>query len=118
MDKLQHTGEALRKQGCSTEEVDRLVTRITVAPSAQVAQSLLAQLEPEANKLGWPYDRDYSALALQKAAPEALPEVRRKMLQFALGRAEWCASCATSGGEGLARYEHVRELAALLVAQA
>lgn len=32
---------------------------------------------------------DYSALSLQKNAAEALPEIRREMLEFALGRAEW-----------------------------
>jgi hypothetical protein len=91
--------------------------QIVAARSAQIAQSLLAQLEPEADKLDWWCDRDYSALALQKNAAAALPEVRREMLKFALGRAEWCASCATSGGEGLARFEHVRELRSLLMAR-
>jgi hypothetical protein len=94
------------------------VTQIVAASSAQIARSLLAQLEPEANKLDWRCDRDFTALALQNAAAEVLPEVRREMLKFALGRAEWCPSCATSGGEGLARHEHVSELAGLLVARA
>ncbi len=40
------------------------------------------------------------------------------MLQFALGRAEWCASCATAGGEGIARSRHVQELEALIRAHA
>jgi hypothetical protein len=36
------------------------------------------------------------------------------MLSIAMSRATWCASCATSGSEGICRSTHVRELEALL----
>lgn len=114
MDELRYYREALSKQGSSTETVDRLVAQIALSSTIENAQALLGELEPEANNLGWPLDRDYAAVALQYSVDQAVPEVGKAMLQFALGRAEWCASCATAGGEGIARSRHVQELEALI----
>ncbi|MDO8331896.1 MAG: hypothetical protein Q7T36_15635 [Fluviicoccus sp.] len=114
MNDFQHTGEALRREGSSTAAVDDLVSKTSTATSLEDVAAFLKQLELEANKLPWPFDRDYAALALQYSADGAAPSVAKEMLKLALGRAQWCASCATAGGEGLARSRHVRELESLL----
>ena len=68
-----------------------------------------------AKRLPWYWDEDYTALALQaEASRGGSTERRGAMLGAALRHARWCASCATAGGEGLARSVHVRELQALL----
>lgn len=118
MDELRYNREALIKEGSSTEIVDRLVAQVASSSTIETAQALLGELEPEANNLGWPLDRDYAAVALQYSADQATHEVGKAMLQFALGRAEWCASCATAGGEGIARSRHVKELDAQIRAHA
>ncbi|MDH0895000.1 MULTISPECIES: hypothetical protein [unclassified Pseudomonas] len=118
MDELSYNREALDKEGSSTEVVDRLVAKIALSSTVENTQDLLEELESEVNNLGWPLDRDYVAVALQYSANQAAPEVGKIMLQFALGRAEWCASCATAGGEGIARSRHIQELEALIRARA
>ena len=116
MDELQYNRDALKQEGSGTEAVDILVTKIALAHTTEEAQTLLNELEPEANKLRWPRDRDYAAVALQYASAQAIPSVCKEMLKFALGRAQWCASCATAGGEGITRSRHIHELEALLYA--
>jgi hypothetical protein len=116
MTPLQHTADALHRQGSRTDAVDARVAGLCGVASLAEAQCLLPALEAEADVLEWPRDRDYAALALQQAAPAAVPEVGRLMLRCALSRARWCASCATSGAEGLARSQHVAELEAALAA--
>ncbi|QIO89505.1 hypothetical protein G9274_003190 [Stenotrophomonas rhizophila] len=118
MTPLQHTAEALRRRGSRTDAIDAHVADLCGVASVAEAQRLLAVLETDADALDWPRDRDYAALALQTAAPTAVPEVARLMLRSALARAQWCAACATSGAEGLARSQHVLELQAALDAQA
>lgn len=118
MDDLQHTRNALIRDGASTDAVDQIVSAIASSPSLEHVEILWGQLECEANRLGWPFDRDYAALALQYSSLNASPSVGKEMLKFAPGRAEWCATAATSGGEGLARSRHVNELHSLLRSRA
>lgn len=114
MDAIDYHRHALLAQGDDPLPVERLVLLIQAAPDDATLEGLLAELEREANKLGWPRDKDYAALLLQHALPQlASPLLRAKLLDFALGRAIWCASAATAGGEGLARSVHVRELEAM-----
>ena len=113
MEELQYQREALHKDGSNTEAVDRLVFKIAFCEIEEVKE-LLAALELEANKLGWPRDRDYAAIALQAASSKATKLVFIEMIEFAINRARFCASCATAGGEGIARSTHIHELENLL----
>lgn len=113
MEELQYHREALNKDGSNTEAVDRLVFQIA-SSEIEEAKKLLATLESEANKLGWPRDRDYAAVALQAASSKATKLVFIEMIEFAINRAKFCASCATAGGEGIARSMHIHELENLL----
>jgi hypothetical protein len=113
-DVLAYRAEVLRS-GASTAAADALIEAIAVAPDAVDLTTLFAQLATESDQLGWFHDCDYAAVALQAAqAHVRSPHLKEAMLRFALERARWCASCATAGGEGLARSLHVRKLEALV----
>lgn len=102
---------ALQDRAISTRAVDALVDAIASAAEGPALAALFACLSAEADRVPWHWDCDYAALALKEQARQAVSaERRRAMLDFALGRAGWCAGCATSGSEGLARSRHVREL--------
>jgi len=116
MEPLSYYRQALHDRGLDPSPVDRRVAAVASADAgARAAQ--LAQLAHEADLLPYILDRDYGAIALQHAARSlADADLRRHLLSAALARATRCASGATSGGEGLARSSHVRELEALLAA--
>lgn len=102
------------KSGGSTGEADQLIQQIACTNDVALLAPLFARLDTASDLLGWSGDCDYAAIALQAALEQAgTPKIREAMLGFALERARWCASCATSGGEGWARSMHVRELEAL-----
>ena len=114
MDDLIAFRNEVSRRGGSTSEADRLVERIAVAENEALLPPLFARLDSVSDQLGWPRDRDYAAVALQASLARASsPDIHNAMLGFALERARWCASCATAGGEGLARSVHVQELEAL-----
>lgn len=114
MDDLAYHRTALRNEGSDTTQIESLVAQTTETKTIEDLRSQLASLEPEANKLGWPRDADFTALLLQHALPRfGSTELRRVALEFAIDRARWCASAATAGGEGLARSRHIHELEAL-----
>ena len=105
----------LQKKGISTEQVDSIVFEIAAAKDTESVLALLARLEIAAKEIPWELDQDYAAAALADGSSSAVkPSVQIAMRQAALERARWCASCAMSGGEGLARSLHVRELEGLL----
>jgi hypothetical protein len=114
MDDLVSHRQALRARGHDTGPVDDLVQAIaSSAPSARPA--LVAQLTAAADGLPWPADRDYGALALEDAARTVVDgQLRLDLLAIALRRAAWCASCATSGGEGTSRVRHVHDIEAAM----
>jgi hypothetical protein len=112
---LRHYRDKLRQVGADPSVVDGLVEAMLAAP--EDFETLAPQVRSAANALDWYYDQDYAAVALQAAAARVEdPGLRRKILALAVDRASWCASCATSGGEGTARSTHVRELEAALSA--
>lgn len=114
MEPLSYYQDALRAGGLDPSPVDQLVSAI-VSAKIQDRAALFAKLDAQANLLSWPCDRDYAAVALHVAARSVLdPDLRHHMLSVAMSRAAWCASCATSGSEGICRSAHVRELEALL----
>jgi hypothetical protein len=95
--------------------VESLAHLIASCWSVAETKAAFEKLEVEANKLGWPLDRDFAAVALQHYSGAAQSrEVRIRMLSVAAGRASWCASCATAGAEGISRSFHVKELEAQL----
>ncbi|KAF0812707.1 hypothetical protein IGB42_02999 [Andreprevotia sp. IGB-42] len=119
MNDIDHQRAALKLAGFDTAVVEALVAAALRSQTMHELQIALAQLEPEANQLDWPFDRDFAALLIQVKASALLPgALRRAALAFALARARWCASAATSGSEGLARMCHVQELERLLDRQA
>lgn len=115
MNKLLAFRTLLEQYGGSTAEADRLVEQIVRTNDLRLLPPLFARLDVVSDLLGWVCDYDYAAIALQAALDLAsVPKIREAMLSFALERARWCASCATAGGEGLARSLHVHELEALI----
>lgn len=115
MNKLLAFRTLLEKHGGSTAEADRLVEQIVGTNDPRQLPPLFVHLDAVSDLLGWACDYDFAAIALQAALDQAsVPEIREAMLSFALERARWCASCATAGGEGLARSLHVHELEALI----
>ncbi|MEO8387129.1 hypothetical protein [Polaromonas sp.] len=115
MSELELYRRDITKAGGNTNEVDSLVEDILKVSTPPELQALLQQLDTQASRLDCFRDCDYAAVAVQFAAERALnAATRRRLLEFALARARWFASCATAGGEGLARSVHVRELVELL----
>ena len=103
------------KDGGDPSLVEHLAQAIANCVTVADTVPLFEALEIEANKLGWPLDRDYAAVALQHySATTQSKQVRLRMLSVAGGRASWCAACATAGGEGICRSAHVKELEALI----
>lgn len=114
MDELLDYRKAVQAAGGSTAVADALVQGIAHSEDLALLPPLLARLADESDRIGWFLDCDYAAVALQAAhSRTASPQLKLAMLKFALERARWCASCATAGGEGLARSLHVHELEAL-----
>ena len=113
IDYLPHYRDKLLQIGHDPSIVDGLVEEMLAAP--QEFDRLAPSVRNAANALDWSYDQDSAAVALLAAAARTQDaDLRRKLLKLALDRASWCASCATSGGEGTARSAHVRELEAAL----
>lgn len=101
--------------GFNTEHTKEIVHLITQCNNVSEAKRLLTEFEMSANKLPWPQDHDFGALLIQQTYKSAINKnIEKLMINAAYERAHWCASCSTSGGEGLARAVHVNELSILL----
>lgn len=110
-----HTRKGIIKAGFDPEVVEAIAASISSSESLSSAKEIFREFIVEAEKLPWPQDSDFGALVLQsKSAQASNLEVKRFMLNEAISRAQWCATCATSGGEGHARMVHVNELKAEL----
>jgi hypothetical protein len=104
------------RAGGDPQAVEAGVTALVSAPFDQWP-ALMSLLDVEADKLPFPFDRDFLAVCLESVAEQRHdPRQKRFLLECALNRATWCASCATAGGEGLARSIHVHALEAKLKA--
>ena len=115
MDELLAYREEIQAIGGSTSVADALVQEIFCSQDPALLPSQFARLATESDRFGWFRDCDYAAVALLAAYVQvASPQLRGSMLRFALERAQWCAGCATAGGEGLARSVHVYELEVLV----
>lgn len=91
-----------------TESIARKISNSTEHP---LFTRLISEFEKEAGKLPWPQDCDFGALVLQYESRKSKNcMITQLMLSSAIERARWCATCATSGGEGLARAQHIQEL--------
>lgn len=81
-------------------------------------ESAIAEFHNFAGRLPYWGDCDVGALVLEDVADDMLPGPRRALLfRHALYRAEWCASAATAGGEGMARSVHLERVRAKLRAE-
>lgn len=117
MNDLQHHRAALLARNQDPGPVEALVAQATTLTDSTLLATHLTDLARVADCLGWPLDRDYAALLIQAQLSRfGNRPLRRQALEFALERARYCASAATSGGEGLARAEHFMELKAQLQA--
>ena len=112
MSAFESTKNEIFKSGFVPEVIEDLASQLSKLKDIKQAESTYIKFESEAEKLPWPRDHDFGALALQKFSSNASFEISKFMLAKAIERAKWCASCATSGGEGLARSRHVKELQA------
>lgn len=106
----EHTRAGIVQAGFNPEIIERLGAGIVSSKTIEHAEKLYLVFEVEADKLPWPWDHDFGALVLQKQAIDAVYEVAKFMLSQAIKRARWCATCATSGCEGIARASHIKEL--------
>lgn len=105
------TKNEIIKRGFDVEPLEALASALMNMENIDHALALIPQFDALAEVLPWPHDRDFGALVLQKAANLAVSKhIARMMLIKAIDRARWCATCCTSGGEGLARAEHLHEL--------
>ena len=110
MSTYEHTRSGIEQAGFNPEIIERLAADIVCSKTIAQAEECYSAFTTEAEKLPWPWDHDFGALVLQKQAVGASNEVAKFMLSQAIKRAQWCATCATSGGEGLARASHMKEL--------
>jgi hypothetical protein len=110
MNTYQHTRSGIIEAGFNPEIIEGLGREIAEAKDLTEAEAAYSSFEEEAEKLPWPWDHDFGALVLQREASKASKNIAKFMLSKAINRAQWCASCATSGGEGLARASHMKEL--------
>ncbi len=113
----EHTRNGIIKAGFDPTVIEAIGQVMASTPTSKDADAHYHSFELEADKLPWPQDHDFGALVLQAASGKVSDTgVREFLLAKALERAQWCATCATSGGEGLARMQHVQALKAELSA--
>jgi hypothetical protein len=71
---------AQMKDGGDPALVEQLAQSIASCSTVAETKALFDALEVEANKLGWPLDRDYAAVALQHYSATAISkQVRLRM---------------------------------------
>ena len=81
-------------------------------------ESAIAEFHNFAGRFPYWADCDVGALVLEDVADDMFPGPRRVLLyRNALYRAQWCASAATAGGEGMGRSLHLERVRAKLHAE-
>jgi hypothetical protein len=104
----------VRKERLSAERLIQLTESLwRVLPGER--EEAIAEIHNLAGQLPYLDDRDYGAVALE-AAGDSIKEPDFKLIVYthALYRARWCAQASTSGGEGLARAQHIAAIEAKL----
>lgn len=100
----------LHENGYKTEFIESTASMLPRISNESIKE-LLARIHNEAGKFPYVWDVDFGALLLETVAEEITEkEIKKTILENAFWRAQWCASCATAGGEGLARSVHVKEI--------
>lgn len=93
--------------------VDKLLRlgQLLLRVSAEQVDVSFAEFHNFAGRFPYSQDCDFGALILEYLADtEAAHERTPRLYREALWRARWCATGATSAGEGYARIEHVDRL--------
>lgn len=109
LDDLAHARNILIKSGVKYDVIDEYAERLNQDDNSGI--EYLDFFSIAANTIPYTDDMDYGALLLEYAAMNCTKDVRKiLLLHAALERAETCASCATSGGEGIARSVHVNRI--------
>jgi len=108
----------LTSEGVSIAHLKRHAEIIQHLVDQSRTESAVAEFHNLAGSLPYWQDSDVGALILESVA-DNLPDGRLKefLYRHALYRAQWCASSATAGGEGMARMLHVNQLQRKRVAQ-
>lgn len=94
--------------GCSVKALDSYFRRLKSKRTISVSD--LNDFSRLASDLPYGNDCDYGALLLEAESDRRCGNDKAILLDAALERARFCASAATSGGEGLARMIHVQRL--------
>ena len=117
MSELARHRQEIIERGESTDAIDSILRNLNHRLTQKSGEDAVAALK--LIPVGFPYawDQEYAALSLQDfASSVSNTQLRNFLLRYAIERAEIFASYATSGGEGLARSSHLKELDALLSA--
>jgi len=78
-------------------------------------EETIAQIHDLAGRISFYEDRDLGALALESIGDLITEKEFRKIVYIhAIYRARWCAQSGTSGGESLARANHLKAIEAKL----
>jgi hypothetical protein len=86
--------------------------------SGESLESAIAEFHNFAGQFPYWADCDVGALVLEDVADGMPPGPRRALLyRHAMYRAQWCASAATAGSEGIARSRHLERARAKLGAE-
>jgi hypothetical protein len=94
-------------------DVNHLMKFASMIPRLQNSQldEVIAEFHNMAGRFPYWQDSDIGSLILESLADEIAPApLSERLYREAMYRAKWCATAATSGGEGLARSIDVRRL--------
>ena|SRR5579871_4079054 len=108
---LEEARRDLRRERVETDYLVRFVEVLPNLLDKSQLESSIAEFHNLAGRLPYWQDYDVGALILESVADSLSDGDEKKLFyRHALYRARWCASCASAGGEGLARMFHVTEL--------
>ncbi len=89
------------------EEFARLLVRVAVEDRDEI----ICRIHDAAGALDYIDDQDRGAIMFEQIADSTDDtELRLLCYKHALFRANWCAQAATSGGEGLSRSQHAKQI--------
>jgi hypothetical protein len=110
-DILMEMSEALAHEGKDISHLIRFAEIIPHIADTSRIETCVAEFHNQAGRYPYWQDQDIGALILECVADSlADSPLKEYLYKHAQYRAEWCASSATAGGEGLARLGHVRQI--------
>lgn len=108
--KINHIKTKLSNE-CLDLDVLVQLANIVARVSSSDIDDLFAQFHNHAGRFPYVDDEDVGAVILQLTAFKTNDiGLKKRLFKEAVRRAGWCAQCATSGGEGESRKQHLFEL--------